>query len=120
MKQEFLNLFLGNATWITYIAAFVFVFFGLVIKWHFKIKKAVKTNTESPPVFSWGYFISQNLFTKLFSIFANMIICFVVLRFSTELFTVPVSMLFAFSLGMLFDYFVDFLRKWQLKIAPKV
>jgi len=43
----------------------------------------------------------------------------VVLRFSMELFNVPVSMLFALSVGMLFDYFVDFLRKWQGKINPK-
>ena len=119
MKQELINLILGEASIVTYIGAFVFVLFGLVIKWYFKIKSAVKNNVESPPVFSWGYFISQNLFTKLFSILANIIICFVVLRFSMELFNVPVSMLFALSVGMLFDYFVDFLRKWQSKINPK-
>ena len=119
MKQELINLILGEASIVTYIGAFVFVHFGLVIKWYFKIKSAVKNNVESPPVFSWGYFISQNLFTKLFSILANMIICFVVLRFSMELFNVPVSMLFALSVGMLFDYFVDFLRKWQGKINTK-
>jgi len=119
MKQELINLILGEASIVTYIGAFVFVLFGLVIKWYFKIKSAVKNNVESPPVFSWGYFISQNLFTKLFSILANIIICFVVLRFSMELFNVPVSMLFALSVGMLFDYFVDFLRKWQGKINPK-
>jgi len=118
MKQELINLILGEATVVTYIAAFLFVLMGLVIKWYFKIKSAVKTNENSPAVFSWGYFIGQNLFTKLFSILANMIICFVVLRFSTELFNVPVSMLFALSVGMLFDYFVDFLRKWQGKINP--
>jgi len=119
MKQELINLILGEASIVTYIGAFVFVLFGLVIKWYFKIKSAVKNNVESPPVFSWGYFISQNLFTKLFSILANIIICFVVLRFSMELFNVPVSMLFALSVGMLFDYFVDFLRKWQGKINTK-
>lgn len=120
MKQELISLILGEATIATYIGAFIFVLFGLVIKWYLKIKSAVKTNENSPPVFSWGYFISQNLFTKLFSIFANMIICFVVLRFSTELFNVPVSMLFALSVGMLFDYFVDFLRKWQGNLKNKV
>jgi uncharacterized membrane protein len=120
MKQELISLILGEATIVTYIGAFIFVLFGLVIKWYFKIKSAVKTNENSPPVFSWGYFISQNLFTKLFSIFANMIICFVVLRFSTELINVPVSMLFALSVGMLFDYFVDFLRKWQGNLKNKV
>jgi hypothetical protein len=120
MKQELINLILGEATIVTYIGAFIFVLFGLVIKWYFKIKSAVKTNENSPPVFSWGYFISQNLFTKLFSIFANMIICFVVLRFSTELFNVPISMLFALSVGLLFDYFVDFLRKWQGRLKDKV
>ena len=119
MKQELINLILGEASIVTYIGAFVFVLFGLVIKWYFKIKSAVKNNVESPPIFSWGYFISNNLFTKLFSILANIIICFVVLRFSMELFNVPVSMLFALSVGMLFDYFVDFLRKWQGKINTK-
>jgi hypothetical protein len=119
MKQELINLILGEASIVTYIGTFVFVLFGLVIKWYFKIKTAVKTNENSPSVFSWGYFISQNLFTKLFSILANIIICFVVLRFSMELFNVPVSMLFALSVGMLFDYFVDFLRKWQGKINTK-
>lgn len=120
MKQELINLILGEATIVTYIGAFLFVLMGLVIKWYFQIKSAVKTKENTPKRFSWNYFISDNLFTKLFSILANFIICFVALRFSTEIFNVPVSMIFALTIGLGFDVVVDKMRSWQGKLKAKI
>ena len=120
MKEELLNYLLGDNTVITYVAAFVFVFFGLIIKWYFQIKSAVKTKENTPKRFSWNYFISDNLFTKLFSILANFIICFVALRFATEIFNVPVSMIFALTVGLGFDVVIDKIRSWQGKLKAKI
>ena len=120
MKEELLKYLLGDNTIITYIAAFVFVFFGVIIKLYLQIKSAVKTNENTPSQFSWNYFLSNNLFTKLFSILANFIICFVALRFATEIFNVPISMIFSLTVGLGFDVVVDKLRSWQGKLKDKV
>ncbi|HNX08437.1 MAG TPA: hypothetical protein PKL96_12705 [Bacteroidales bacterium] len=116
MKQEFLNLMFGNATWITYVAGFVFVFFGLVIKWYIEISRAIKGNDNTPDRWDWRYFLQNNLFKKLFSIFANIIIAFVALRFSTEIFNIPLSMAFSLAIGIGFDEVVNRISKWQKKL----
>lgn len=113
MKQEFLNYLFGNATAVTYAAAFVFVIFGLIIKWYIEVKKGVKTNPETPERWDWRYFVSNNLFKKSFSILANIIIAFVALRFSTEIFNIPLSMAFALVIGIGFDEVINRISKWQ-------
>lgn len=112
-KQIFISYLLGNATWITYIAASVFVLFGLIIKWYIQISRAVKKNPDTPDSFNWNYFVHHNLFKKLFSVVANIIIAFVALRFSTEIFNIPLSMGFALVIGIMFDIVVDRVSKWQ-------
>ena len=112
-QQVFLNYLLGETTWVTYIAAFLFVFLGLIVKWYFKISRSVKNNTDTPGKFSWSYFVKHNLFTKLFAVVANIVIAFLALRFSVEMFNVPLSMAFATVIGIGFDYLVDKISKWQ-------
>ena len=116
MKKEFMDLLTGLIPVVYYLAAYVFVFLGLVIKWYVQIRKGVKTNPETPERFSWKYFIAHNLFTKLFGFFASVVITFVALRFSVEIFNLPMSMFFAFLLGIGFDFVVDKVSQLQNKL----
>jgi uncharacterized membrane protein len=113
MKQEFLDYIFGGLSPVTYVAAFVFVFFGLIIKWYIQTNKAVKTNENTPSAFSWNYWLKNNLFKTLFSVFANIVIAFIALRFSTEIFNVPISMAFATVIGICFDIVIDKVSTWQ-------
>lgn len=116
MKTELLKLITGDVAIITYLGAYIFVFMGLVIKWYIQIRKGVKTNPNSPDKFNLNYFIANNLFTKLFGIFASIIITFVALRFSVEIFNIPLSMFFAFLLGISFDFVIDKVSAVQNKL----
>ncbi|HEY5587561.1 MAG TPA: hypothetical protein VIK86_01245 [Candidatus Paceibacterota bacterium] len=119
-KEIFLNYLFGDNTAITYLAALFFLFLGLVIKWYIQIDKGVKTNINTPEAFSWAYYIQHNLFKQLFSIFANIVIAFVALRFSTEIFNIPLSMALACGMGIAFDFVVDKVSSWKSKLEiPK-
>ena len=120
-KQELINYVLGaNMTAELYIAALFFVIIGLVIKWYIQVKKGVKTNENTPDYFSWKYFLKQNLFAKLFSLFANICIAFVSLRFCQEIFNIPLSMFVALCMGLFFDFIIDKIKGLQNKLdVPK-
>lgn len=115
-KQIFLNYLFGEITPITYVAAFIFLFFGLVIKWYIQINKAVKTNENTPSEFSLSYWFAHNFFKSMFSLFANVIIAFVALRFSSEIFNIPLSMFLALTLGICFDFVIDKISQLQSKL----
>lgn len=98
------NLLGDSLTWISYVSAFIFSFFGMFIRWYVRTKSGILHNENSPHSFSFSYWIRDNILPKLTSILSTIIIIFISLRFSVEIFSVPVSMLFAFLIGLSFDY----------------
>lgn len=118
-NQEFLNYIFGGITPITYLASFIFLFMGLIILWSVRMKKAIVNNPNTPYEFNLAYWVKHNLFTKLFSIFANTIIGFIALRFSAEIFNVKLSMFFAFCIGLAFDKVIEMISNWQSNLKIK-
>ena len=112
-RQIFLNYLLGEASWIAYTVAMLFVFFGLIVKWYIQVRRGVYKNPASPNRFSLNYFVGNNLWRKLFGLFANVVIAFLALRFSQEIFNVPFSMGFAASIGIGFDVVIDAVSRWK-------
>ena len=95
---------------IGYISCYIFVFFGLIIKWYIQTKKSIKTNPRTPEKFSFKYWFWDNLLPKLQSLLVSGIIIFVCLRFSVEWFKMVPSMFFALGIGLGFDYLIDFVK----------
>lgn len=108
MKQELINLILGDdITFVMIIALYFFVTLGVILREYLRYKKRGKPNIITPEKFSISYWIKDNLFSKLFSFVANGIVVFVTLRFSNEILHVGVSMFLAFTVGLFLDYFIS-------------
>jgi hypothetical protein len=104
------NIFGDILTPIGYVSCFIFVFFGLIIKWYVQTRKGIKTNPRTPVKFNFKYWFWDNLLPKLQSLLVSGIIIFVCLRFSVEWFKMLPSMLFALGIGLGFDFLIDFVK----------
>lgn len=119
VKNQVTSGILGKLSVSDYLIAFFFVFLGLLIRNYFKIRTGIKTNEKSPPEFSAKYWYQTSFFSKMYSLLMNMVIVFICLRFSSELFGYTVSAFTALLLGLGFDYAVDYLRKRQDKLRDQ-
>jgi hypothetical protein len=117
--NEFKDLMLGNYDLIWYVAAFVFSFVGLFIRWSLRTRRAIKWNPDSPDKFSWSYWLQNNLWPKLVSVLTTVVIVFVCLRFAGEWFGVVPTMAFALIVGLAFDWFTDYVKKLTKKGSGK-
>jgi len=111
-QKELIGNILGDKlTWVGYAGALIFTFMGLYLRWYFKAKKSIATDTKTPYKFDLLYWVRDNLLPKLFGILATLIIIFLSLRFATEYFGLIPSMAMAVVIGLCFDYFSDYLKK---------
>lgn len=110
---------LGSLSFSTYISSFFFAMLGLFLRHTIIVRKSIKKSTETPNKFSLKYWFANNFMTKLSVILTNIVVIFIALRFSVDLFSVEVSMFFSFLLGLSIDFVFDRIRKLQNTIAPK-
>jgi hydrogenase-4 membrane subunit HyfE len=116
MKQiqtEVISNVLGTLSISDYISAFIFASLGLIVRHYLIVKKSLKKNPKTPNNFDPKYWFKNNFFTKLSGILIIYIIIYLCLRFSVEWFGIKVTMTFAFTLGVGFDYVLDIIKKKQ-------
>lgn len=116
ITPTFWEQILGTVPISTYLAGGVFIAIGILISWYFKSKKAQKTNPNTPYTFSWKLFLFSKLPRKIMSILVNVLIGFVIMRFSSEFFGMLLTMSFCFIAGLTFDRIVIFVSKLKLKL----
>ncbi len=109
--DEFLATFLGTIATTVLVAAFLYAFFGIVVRSYFKTTAAVKYKSTTPNKFSLKYWLENNFGRKIITIAATIIMVFVTLRFPMEWFGVELSMMYAFCVGLCFDYVLDMYKK---------
>jgi hypothetical protein len=88
------------------IAGAIFANIGLAVNYFFKVKKAIKTNDNSPDNFSIKYFIKNNWQ----DISLTILLVFVGLRFTQELLGLQITMWVAFIIGFGIDKLVDIIN----------
>ena len=99
-----------------YCAGSVFLAIGVLISWYLKSKKGQKTNLDTPYNFSWKLFLFSKLPRKVMSIIVNILIGFVIMRFSSEILGLPLTMSFCLVAGLTFDRIVIMISKLKLPI----
>lgn len=115
--QQVVKELLGeNLTIAVLIAAYIFAFFGMILRWFFQYNKYGKKNPDSPAKFSWSYWIKDNVLPKLAAVLATIIIIFVSIRFPQELFGTVFSYGYSFAVGMSLDYISSILK--NIKVKP--
>lgn len=119
-KEFTRNILGGTLTWVSYFSAMVFTIIGSFIRWYWKTYDAVKNNPNTPNKFSFSYWLKDNALPKLAGLVTNLMVVFVCLRFSVELFNIPFSMLLALGVGLLFDWFFDFLKNLQPNLLKNI
>jgi len=119
--SEFMSLLLGNVSITTYVVGAIFMLLGIIVSWYFKSLDAVKHNPNTPDTFQWKLFLLTKIPRKVWSIIVNSIIGFAIMRFSTEMFGMALTMFFCFSAGLVFDRIVVIISKIDLsKIMNKI
>lgn len=99
MNDEILKNLLGDATPGHWIAAIIFASFGIAISLLISSRKRDKHSPETPFRFDFLFLITDNINRILLS----MLLVFVTLRFSQELFGANFTMYFALGVGLGLD-----------------
>jgi len=107
------HLFAG-LSYSSLIAGYIVAGMCILLRWFWRAGKGVKKKTNaSPSKFSWPYWIQKNVWNKLTSLFANIIVLYLLFRFGEqfigEKFTIGLSAV----IGLSMDYFVEVLKKFQ-------
>jgi len=116
---DIINDILGSLPFSTYLSAFFFAMLGLFLRHTIIVRKSIKKSSDTPNKFDFKYWFANNFMTKLSVVLTNIVVIFIALRFSVDLFSVEVSMFFSFLLGLSIDLVFDKIRKLQNNIAPK-
>ena len=116
MVRQIMIEILGSMTHIQLVTSYVFVLIGLFIKWYFTASQAIRYNKETPSKFSVAYWWHNNRH-KITAFFASLVIVFVSIRFPHEILGMEWSYFYALTVGLLFDYVVDTLKKRQNEVS---
>ncbi len=110
--KDLIDQVLGESlTPVTLVATYIFATIGLFIRWYFDTRKGVKKNLDTPRKFSMPYWLKNNLWHKVVSVFAVYSVIFVLVRFPADWGLEYVGYFGALIIGVAFDYFVDSIKK---------
>lgn len=119
VRNEIMDNIMGALSLGTYISAFFFAGLGLFLRHAIIVRKAVKTNPDTPQKFNFQYWFKNNFMTKMTVVLTNIVVIFLMLRFSVEWVGMEVSMAFAFIVGLSIDWAYDIIRKMQKKVPTE-
>ena len=114
ITPTFWEQILGNVPISTYLAGGIFIAIGILISWYFKSKEGQRNDINTPYTFSWNLFLFSKLPRKIMSIIVNILVGFMIMRFSSEFFGILLTMSFCFIAGLTFDRIVIFVSKLKL------
>lgn len=98
---------LGDLSINKLIGGYIFVIIGLILKWIYFTTKAVKSNERTPGKFSFGYWVKDNLLTKITSFIGSALAVFIVFRFAEQYIGQALTMFGALGVGLGLDYYID-------------
>lgn len=113
--MKFLDYITGGMSVDQFCAAFVFTLIGVALSLFLDASKRNPVSVNSPIEWSWQYFWNDNLKRILRVVFTSILVIFVSLRFTKELFGREISMFFAFVIGLSLDQVQVFIRKAKYK-----
>jgi hypothetical protein len=116
ITPTFWEQILGNITLNTYLAGGVFIAIGILISWFYKAKQGQKNDIRTPDTFSWKLFLFSKLPRKIMSIIVNILVGFLAMRFTNELFGMVLTMFLCLVIGVTFDIIIVKISKLQLPI----
>ena len=110
----FWEQFFGTIPASTYLAGGIFIAFGILISWYIKSKNGQKNNPDTPSVFSWRLFWFSKMPRKIVSVLVNIVVGFVAMRFTNDLFGMALTMFFCLIIGITFDRIIIMISKLKL------
>lgn len=113
--MKFIDYITGGMGVDQFAAAFVFTLVGVALSLFFDASRRNPVSVESPIEWSWNYFWNDNIKRILKAIFTGILVIFVSLRFTKELFGREISMFFAFVIGLSLDQIQVIIRKAKYK-----
>ena len=115
ITPTFWEQILGIVPISTYLAGGIFIAIGILISWYFKSKQGQRNNINTPDTFSWNLFLFSKLPRKIMSIIVNILVGFLAMRFTNELFGMVLTMFLCLIIGITFDTIIVKISKLQLK-----
>lgn len=97
--ENFINAILGTTTPSTFAVLFFFALFGAILSLLLQTTSREVKSPGSPIHFSWSFFIEDNWKRFL----TGIMLIFVALRFTPELFGVEINEFWALAIGFLND-----------------
>jgi len=116
IPPTFWEQILGIVPISTYLAGGIFIAIGILISWYFKSKQGQRNNINTPDTFSWNLFLFSKLPRKIMSIIVNILVGFLAMRFTNELFGMVLTMFLCLIIGITFDRIVIFVSKLKLPV----
>jgi hypothetical protein len=105
--KEFLQLVIGTEDLPMYCAEWFFAAVGVSISLLMEVRKRDVASVRSPEHFSWNFLFSDNARR----IYLSVLLIFVALRFSNDLFGVQISLWLSLLIGLGFDKLAEFAKK---------
>lgn len=114
-QQQFIDIVTGGTSIGVMFGCFFFAFLGAVVNILIKVLRRDKNSKRTPVEFKWDFFWKDNLPRFIFSTILNILVVFISLRFSKELFNSELNPIFSLITGLTFDGLVgkltDFTKK---------
>lgn len=104
--KEFITAVLGTDSIIAFITLAFFAFVGVMLSLLMQTTKRDPTSVNTPFEFSWKFLMSDN--AKRF--LAGVILIYLALRFTPELFGIKINEFWAFGIGFGSDKIAEFVK----------
>lgn len=115
----FMDNITGGVSAPVIAASIVFALLGLLLITLLNIQKGIRENPNTASRFRWQDFGVDSLIRVLISLIVTMIVIFVSIRFSNEIFGTPVTMIFSFFIGLGIDKATIAITRYATKSKKK-
>lgn len=97
-------------------ASIVFALLGLLLVTLLNVQKGIKHSPDTASKFRWEDFGIDSLIRVLISLIITMIVIFISIRFSNELIGTPLTMVYAFIVGLSVDKLTIIINRYKSKL----
>jgi len=115
----FMDNITGGVSAPVIAASIVFALMGLILVTLLNIQKGIRENPNTANKFRWQDFGMDSLIRVFISFIITMIVIFVSIRFSNEIFGTPVTMIFSFGIGLGIDKATILITRYASKKKSK-
>lgn len=112
---EFMQNITGGVSAPVIAASIVFALMGLILVTLLNIQKGIRENPNTASKFRWQDFGMDSFIRVFISFIITMIVIFVSIRFSNEIFGTPVTMIFSFGIGLGIDKATILITRYATK-----